>query len=185
MLLAIPWPGFTEVHDHIFRALAQAVFSSDYGQRELTFETPDETPGHPRQLRVAIVNRALMHPDGSGPVRNLDASFNFQPAALLIALIFATPVSWKRRGWALLFGLPGLYCVLLFCLGILIWSESAEIGLVTLTPLWHGVTDWTRDLIAAQIQLALPVIIWILVMFRREDRIGNLGRFIFGQGSVS
>jgi len=149
------------------------VFPADNGQRELSFETPGEGSARPNDTRIVIVNEALMHPDGSGPVRNLDLNLGWQSTALLLALILATPVPWSRRRWALLWGVLGLHGFLLLFLGFCIWVDSAEISLVTLSPFGKAITGGCREALAGQLNLAVPVLIWILVTFRREDRLAT------------
>jgi hypothetical protein len=177
VILAIPWPGANKAYGLYFRALGRLAFSADDGRRELSFEAAGENSPRPNDTRIVIVNKALIHPDGSGPVRNLDVSFGWQSTALLLALILATPIPWLRRGWALLWGLLGIHGFIVMFLGFCIWSESAEISLVTLTPFWKGAVNSGKEALVGQANLAVPVLIWILVTFRREDWVG---RFITG-----
>jgi len=138
--------------------------------RGLSVEAPAADSKQPFDTRIAIVNRALKRADGSVPVRNVDVEFGWQPVALLLALILATPVSWRRRGWAVFWGLLGYHCFLLLSLDFVIWAESAEISLVTLTPFWKFFANEFKDMITGQTSLAVPVVIWMLIIFRREDR---------------
>ena len=103
-LLAAPWPGVKEAYGTYFRAVCRMVFPAENEKRELSFETAGENSSRPNDTRVVIVNKALMQPDGSGAVRNLDVDFGWQSTAVLVALIVATPLPWRRRGWALLWG---------------------------------------------------------------------------------
>ena len=80
-----------------------------------------------------------------------------------------------RLGLAL--GLLTIHLVLLVFLAFCIWGESAEISLVTLTPFWKAVTNACRAALAGQVNLAIPVLIWILATFRREDRQAVIGHF--------
>ncbi|HEY3900143.1 MAG TPA: hypothetical protein VGM54_16160 [Chthoniobacter sp.] len=170
-VLALPWPGLSKAYGNYFRAICRLAFTADDGRRELSFETPGESSPRPNDTRVVIVNKALMHPDGSGPVRNLDVNFGWQSMALLVALILATPISWARRRWALLWGLLAIHVFLLLFLSFCIFGESAEISLVTLSPFWRTVISGCREAVASQLNLAVPILLWILVTFRREDRL--------------
>jgi hypothetical protein len=183
VILAFPWPGLSKAYSVYFRAICRMVFSADDGRRELSFEAPAEDSKRPNDTRIVIVNKELMHPDGSGPVRNVDISFGWLSTALLLALILATPIPWPRRGWALFWGLLGIHCFLLLFLAFCIWRESAEISLITLTPFWKTVVDAGREALAGQANLAAPVLIWILVTFRRENWPGK--PFIGGTSSAT
>jgi len=180
-LLAAPWPGLGQAYGRYFRAIGRMVFAADDGQRQLSFETPGENSPRPNDTQIVIVNKALMRPDGSGPVRNLDVKFGRESMALLLALILATPVSWPRRGWAALWGLLAIHGVIFTFLAFCIWNESAEVLLVTVDPFWKAVASGGKQALAGQVNLAVPVLIWLLVTFRREDRLGGLGQFVFRQ----
>ena len=169
LILTIPLPGLDHAWSIWLRVLARTVFTQDDGLRELTFEARPDDPKPPYDIRVEIANRALLHSDGSGPVRNLDIGFDRQPMTVLLALIFATPVSWKRRRGALLWGLICEHIVIIFAIGFLIWNESSEIGLVALSPFWKQAASGVKEILMDQIGLAVPVIIWIAVTFQRGD----------------
>ena len=171
LVLAIPWPGVNSAYGLYFRAFGRTFFG-DNDRRELSFETPGENEKRPNATRIVIVNRALMHPDGSGPVRNLDidAAGFWRATALLLALILATPIPWRRRIQALFWGMFWIHLFILLMLGYGIWNESTEIGMVMLSPFWKSFANGLKEAVIAQFGLALSVLIWILVTFRRGDR---------------
>ena len=180
VILLLPWPGFTEAYVACFCAIGRTAFACDNPQRELTFETPEPRSPRPRDTRVVIVNRALMAPDGSGPVRNLNFDawrLGWTPTALLIALILASPVPWRRRWRALVLGLVFVNGVIVATLGVAILNESKEVSLLTLTPFWRTVLNGCKMMLTNQISLLAPVLIWILVTFRREDLVRMRNQF--------
>lgn len=184
-LLVLPWPGWEGIYGSFFRGLARPVFGSVRGERELTFERLGEPP-HPGYTRIEIVNRRLMHADGSGPVRNLDLDplgFGWKPTALVLALVAATPIAWRRRWRALLWGFACIQVIVLCFLAFRIWYESAEVALVTFTPFWKNAADGFNDLVIWQYTLVFPVVVWIFVTFRGEDLMGTIGRSFFGPAS--
>jgi hypothetical protein len=166
-LSLIPWPGLPAACGGYFCAVGQLAFDSKAGQRSLEF-----APHEAHNTRIVIINRELMQPDGSGPVRNLDLDsfdFTWRPASLLLALILASPVSWSRRGGALLAGSVCLQVYLLFVLGFAIWNQSTEVALVTLSPFWKQAAENISQLLVGQLNIAAPFLIWLVVTFRRED----------------
>lgn len=172
LLFALPWPGVDRASSGVLRRIASVVFSAEDGNRQLAFKTTTDDPRRQHYLRVEISNRLLMHRDGSGPVRYLDLdarSFFWQPMALMLALILATPVPWQRRGIAALAGTAVLTCLGLLFLKFCIWSESSEINLVTFPPAWKTAMFRIEDLWKFQTILTIPVLVWILVTFRRSD----------------
>ena len=181
-LLVLPWPGWGRIYNAYFRAVAGRVFAGRSGLREVSFETAG-APAHPSYARIDIVNRNLMQVDGSGPVRNLDLdtlALGWRPMALLAALIVTTPVSWPRRGRALLWGLLCMHVILLLFVAFCIWNDSSEVLLVSLSPFWKNAANGFRSLFTSFYSLVIPVVIWVLVTFRREDREGTIGVFLFG-----
>lgn len=171
-LLAAPWPGWNEAGSTGLRALVTAVFAGGSGPREVVFEPHLHGSDGVGDTRAVIVNRDLMARDGSGPVRNLDMDLGrlgLRSAALLLALIFATPIPWKRRACATLAGLVGLFGLLLAVLAFSLWVESAEVRLVQFSPTMKPLVCGLKTALLAQFGLATPVLIWIVVTLRRED----------------
>jgi hypothetical protein len=182
LVLVIPWPGWERIYGNGFRAVGRILFASKSGLRELTFGPLGQAP-HPWYTRIVIVNRNMIHADGSGPVRNFDLdalAFGWKPAALLLALVVATPISWRRRGWALLWGLLAIHAIILLFLGFSIWNESTEVSLVVLSPFWKQTADAIKDFVLSQYSVVMPLVAWILVTFRMEDRTGPVGLSLFG-----
>ena len=177
VLLLLPWPGFREAYGAYFRAFGGMVFAGQTERSEVTFETPERNSPRPQDSRIVIVNNALMNYDGSGPVRNLDFdahAVGWRPIALLAALVIATPLPWGRRIRAVVLGALAMHLYVLLFLFVAIWNESTEISLMTLTPFWKTAVSGLKGVMVSQLALCLPVLIWVLVTFRREDMTGVL-----------
>ena len=177
VLLLLPWPGLRETYSAYFRVLGSMVFSTENERCEVSFEIPEQNLPRPRDTRIVIVNKALMNYDGSGPVRNLDFdahAVGWRPIALLAALIFATPLPLGRRIRALAFGTLGIHAFLIVFLAVGIWIEANELPLaffVPVTPFWKAVATGVGTVMVAQMGLFIPVLVWILVTFRRAEMI--------------
>jgi hypothetical protein len=186
IILVVPWPGWDRIYGICFRSLGSTIFASNSGPRELSFTTPSENMPRPFLTRIVIVNRKMMREDGAGPVRNLDMdaqSFGWKPTALLLALIATTPIPWRRRGLAILWGLLCLHILIIAGLGFCIWNQSTEVSLVTLTPFLKHVADTFQGFLVSQYGLMLPALVWLSVTFRREDFLETLGRALDGSGT--
>ena len=171
LLLALPWTFLTESYRNLGDKLGQGLFDSQNSSREISFAM-GKNPKRPFDARITIVNPKLLNPNGSGPVRNLDfdtKALFWNPCVLLIALIFATPVSWKRRWHSLAISLPLLMAMIFCFLNFCRWDEASEIALVVLTPFWKTIVTMTRQALVAYLGLVTPVLLWLVTIFRRED----------------
>jgi exosortase/archaeosortase family protein len=175
-LLVLPWPTMTKAGCAYFRYLGTMFYATDNAERTVSFERGDRS----YYTRIVIFNKdwrsqlnlvAVTKP-GEEPERHLDldtrAAF-LEPIALLIALIVCTPLPWKRREEALLWGLLSLQAVLIAGLGFAIWNDATEIGLTELSPWENHLAQGVADAMVGPVPLAAPILIWLLVTFRRED----------------
>lgn len=159
------------IYNGIFRSVGTLVYGRNDRVKEIGFE-PLSRGDHLSYARVVIVNPALMKPDGSGPVRNLDIGtrgFGSTSLALLAGLILASPVSWPRRCRALLWGILWQQVLVFLTLGYCIWLDSAEVGLVSLTSTGKELATGIKNVLAGALAVATPVLLWVLVTFRKGD----------------
>src|ERR1700690_2560172 len=123
-LLILPWPEWNELYGQGFRAVGNAVFARDGEKRILYFEAHRQTKGFSTiDTRITIGNRDLVDSTGKGLAARLGLdtrSVGWIPTALTIALIMATPVPWRRRAWAMLWGLILIEGFILFSVAIYI-----------------------------------------------------------------
>jgi hypothetical protein len=94
---------------------------------------------------------------------------------LVITLILATPIiSWKRKGWALLWGVILVHVFIIFrmTIGLLFFfSLHQELAVVMFSPFWQNVLNRIYEVLIPNFGIiyTVPVFIWILVTFRRSD----------------
>jgi len=174
-LLIAPWPGWNELYGQYFRGLGQMAFSRDEGKRIVVFEPNERQPGFLNlNTRMTLGNRDLLDGAGKGPVKRTELdtrSIGWVPTALTMALILATPIPWRRRGPALLGGLILVHCFIIFSLQAWIWDNSPDLSLMTLSAFWKEVAHELNYTLINQLgaSFSVPVLIWILVTFRRQD----------------
>jgi hypothetical protein len=172
----MPWAGWSRAYGAYFRALCRAALTSNNGALDITFEPSKESP----DTLIVVADRSLLDANGGGPIRNVDVDTSafWRATALLLALILATPVSWKRRAWALLWGLAAMHCILLLSMGFLIWNESTYLS-AKMHPLFRkGLAEGLGQTVLAQFSVAVPALLWILVTFRNGDE------WLFGKRRV-
>ena len=174
-LLIIPWPGWNEIYGGYFRALGQAVFSRRDDQRIVLFKPYHLQHGFSSlDTQMTLGNRALTDNSGRGPAKiiGLDTrSIGWMPTALTMALILSTPVPWRQRGWAFLWGLLLIHLFILFSLQVWIWDESPALSLMSLLPFSQTILDELEYTLLTQMgaSFSVPILVWILVTIRREN----------------
>ncbi len=184
-LLIAPWPGWNAVYGRGFRALNQAVFASNQ-HRILRFEATDRFR-RPIDTQITLANLDRTDAQGHAPGRRLgldSRGVGWVPTALLIALVLASPVGWRRRGGALLVGLALVQVFILFSVGCYIWSEASELGLLALAPWEKSVADGLVETLVTQLgaSFVVPALLWLLVTFRIEELTERFGLSGAGRG---
>ena len=60
---------------------------------------------------------------------------------------------------------------ILFSVDVYLWSNSAELSLLTLSPFWQEVVGGLDETLIVQLEASfvVPVLIWMLVTVRMED----------------
>ena len=181
-LLVFPWPGFDELYGSYFRTFGTLAFSRDDSPRLVRFDHQILVHDFSTlNTRIVLGNRAQVDSSGRGLTMqtSLDTrSIGWIPTALTLSLIAATPIPWRRKIWALLGGLALVHLLILFTLETWIWSESSSLALLHLTAFWQKVTEELRYTFLTQLgsSFTAPVLIWLLVCFRKRDAALLLGK---------
>jgi hypothetical protein len=171
-LLIAPWPGWNATYAKWFRAFNKTVFAPNE-KRYLLIEATQGAPA-PLDTRITLANRQKTDLRGNlaGKKLALDSrGIGWVPTALFIALVLASPVGWRRRIWALLWGLLLVHGYIAFSVGCNIWNQSTDLGLVTLTPFWKAVAGGLEETLVTQLgaSFVVPTLVWLAVTFRIRD----------------
>ena len=176
----IPWPSWNVLYGDYFRLLGNTCFERDQGKWILRFEPYERKKGRATiDTQIILGNRTLVDSQGHGPVRLLGIGsrpVGWIPTALTMALILASPVPWRRRGWSLLWGITLIHLYILFSVGVYICNQSTVLELMTIPPLLKVIYEAMEYTLVTQIGagFCLPVLIWIAVTFRG----GELSAFV-------
>ena len=174
-VLIFPWPGWNDLYSQAFRGVGNGLFGSDQGSRVVHFEAFRQTQGFASiDSRIILGNRDLIDATGKAPACLLGIdprSIGWTPTALTLALIAATPIPWQRRLWGMVVGFVLIQVFIAATVWVYIWNESTNISLITLSPFWKPVADALQYTLVTQmgISFTVPVLIWIAVVFRRDD----------------
>jgi len=169
-LLVVRWPGVSDAYRWVFRQAGNTMFYRVGAASIVRFEKM-ERGAEGKDTRVMLENRR----DGkAGALEIRSLYFGYRPMVFVIALILATPIPWGRRGRALVWG---LICVTLF-VGLRLWLRVTDaycdpqmLGLYHISPFWRSLLHGVMAVLslAPATTYLVPLIIWGLVSFRRED----------------
>lgn len=176
-VMIAPWPGAKPLYAGYFRGLGRLVFADDSSRRMLDFEALDDTEHRwPPNFDTAMIlaNRDLLDARGNGQrfMLAVDAwQMGWTPTAFFVALTLASPIPWRRRWWALLWGMLLIHGFVLMTVGIFVWNESTRLYLVTLPPLWKEIANRLEAVALAPVgpSFFAAAMTWMLVAFRRQD----------------
>lgn len=170
LALMILWSGVGATYGRAFRAMGNLLFAR-FGTDGLVRFQRSEGSNTEDDLEVMLMNR------GNGAESTFAGSSRLQgykPTAFLLALILATPVSWKRRGRAVLWGTVwiNVYVSLKTAVFLLArFSDENALALYAPGPLARGLLGYLEWLfvISFAAWLIVPLPIWALVTLRRDD----------------
>lgn len=172
-VLIAPWPGWDPAYAAYFQSFGRMIFGGSDGPRVVEF-APNKGGSPQLDTVVTIENRDRLDSRGQVPARQMELdsrSLGWVPTALTVALVAATPIPWRRRLVALASGLVLIHLFIFFTLEAGIWNNSADLSLTTLSGFWRSAAAELEYVLVTQIgaSFSVPVVIWILVTFRRQD----------------
>lgn len=178
-LLMCPWPGLGAGYTRLYRAGAAFLFRS-FGEKGVVRFL--ETGEADHDMKILFFNREQVDAEGRmvpvGSVGHDTRVGGYIPTAFTIALILATPVVWRRKGWALFWGmiLTHVFLVLKLAIWVLYGFNHEPLSLLVLNPFWTRVLVFLAEVLIRGLtfHLIVSVFIWISVSFRREDWPGIL-----------
>ena len=159
-MLTLGWAGFGEFYSRCFNSVLKVTLISNTGLREV--EIPGEQPS-PSLTRIVLANRALLAPDGSGPIRNVDlpTATYWNATALIIALSLATWRRWRPLLAATSFGILVVQCFIGVAVVYALWNEGRQVELSAIAEGWTGFTDRLEVVLSRQASLVVPVLAWL------------------------
>ena len=166
-LLIIPWPGLKSGYGSLFRTSGNGLLHA-FGFRGIVELRPPAEEHAAWDIEMHMKNlktRERWHVEYSS------RGWGYLPTAAIVALILATPLAWSRRWIALA---AGLVLVHLFI--------ATRIAAVILYGMYYGGAIKLSEMQAKAAEVVLhgfanspvttfvvPVVIWLLVTFRRSD----------------
>jgi hypothetical protein len=170
-LLVMPWPGLLASYAAGYGAVGNAIFGS-FGRDGVVRFEPLAAGREKMDTEISIGNLRTRPP----PKRAEHSArlTGYLPTAEVVALILATPIAWRRRWKALLWGLLLVHGLIALRVTILLlygFSGDHPCALYSPGPFWSNVLTKMYSLCAVWVSFTFvaPIFIWILVTFRRID----------------
>jgi hypothetical protein len=173
LILAAPFSFYDELYGRFYRKTAVSLFNHFDGNGFARF-----TEGKNKAITLVNVgNYDQIKKDGTCETTyaNLNIRYlAYLPTILLISLILASPVPWKRKTISLLIGLLLLTSFVMFLQWLHIMICGIRAPWVNLT----AISEFKKNTVifAYQYLVEMPgfsrflvVVIWLLVTFRKDD----------------
>ena len=171
IFLMIPWPGVEPGYAYLFRAGGNLLFTSVVEGRggKVAFERLDD-PDDSSDTLLRIGN----YRTGKARKAKLSSRYmGYTSAALVTALILATPMTRSRKLWALGLGLLLVHCFVALRVGLKLvhLGRFESVALFTFGPWSNKIFSVAHHLLVTipEAKFVVTPIIWVLVCFRRED----------------
>ncbi len=172
-LLMAPWPQLGRAYTRFYSAGAAFLFGSFGPTGTVTFEPLSDSE---HDMNVTLYHRAYMDPDGDViaiRTRHSSRHGGYMYAAFLTALILATPIPARRKGWALFWGMILIHGLVAsqLALRLLHAFNNGPFSMFALNPFFRRVLSIAHQAFAVNVTFGFVVcvFIWFLVCFRRRD----------------
>jgi uncharacterized membrane protein len=171
----MPWPGLAAVYSNLYKSASTFLFESFGSNTRVRFEQSNNSE-HDIKIVFYSLGRAGQNGNGQPFRKNVVITSRYSAyiyTAFMIALILATPVSWKRKAWALLWGMTLLHCFLVFKMAVLILYVLAYTPHcpVIIGPFWKTFLLYAHQAFLKNMVFCflISVLIWLLVSFRKKE----------------
>lgn len=180
-LFMAPWPGVANGYAHLFRAGGNVLFArfwfwSDASVKFLDIEnlrpgdlppgTPSISPGKTKDTLLQLHRRAA---GTVGHLRTSSRPIGYGPTVVMMALVLATPLGWRRKGWALASGLVLIHAFIAFRITLLVTANgfAADKAYAIFHPgaFWQRILGAMESLFADDptVSYVVPALIWFVV----------------------
>jgi len=170
-VLIVPWPGVMNAYRAGFRGVGNVLFARVGKAGTVAFEA---IPAAMHEKDTRLTFRSTRVPGAAVPM-DIDATYlGYRPVIFLVALTLATPVAWRRRWRALLWGLLRVHVFVAVRISLPImnvFSNGDALSVFAPGPFLKGVLGKLTLVFfrAPATTYTAPAFIWLLVTFRRDD----------------
>ncbi len=166
-LLVAPWPGLKQAYGSFFRACGNKLFHSFGTGLRVDFRPPPvEQPAWDVEAYMSDGRKP-----GSWHIEYSSRGWGYLPTAAVMALVLATPLTWRRRCVALFWGLVlvNIFVIMRVTISLLFgfhWGGSFQWG-----EFWGKVLKLLLFAFSDSpvTSFIVPVVIWLIVCYSRDD----------------
>ncbi len=133
---------------------------------------------------MVLKNRTT--PGSFGQLRTSSRLMGFEPTAVLLSLFLATPTTWRRRGWGILWGLVAIHVFIVVRVSLTLaangFAADKKYALFGLSESWTQFLTRAEEVLVSNptVSFTVPVFIWLLVSFLT----GGLSAFVADAGEA-
>ena len=180
LLAWVPWPGFEagllfrQGYFSFVGTSASFLFGSSGPQTVILFGPTAKGD------KTTDIDAIVYGPGFGGWQGHIDVwRGGYLPTVEVVALILATPIPWRRRWKALLWGLLGAHVFVAARVGITLLFATSLLRMgffADVSPFWPKAMAVTYDVcMSLAASWVVPIFIWILATFRRADLLEAMG----------
>ena len=170
LLAWVPWPGVRGAYSASYREGANLLFGQSDEELMISFRSLSDEKEPAKDIEL-VMRRRGTDVERTTPIDSRLSGY--LPTAVVVALTLATPIPWSRRWTALLWGLVWV--------NVFIAAREVPTLLYTLThpppfhaglnPMWGKIAYRVYEIVGRvpTTSFIVPILIWILVTFRRTD----------------
>ena len=173
VFLTAPFPFYDGMYGKIYRSCGSLFFDRFHGNGIARFSEGSEK----KVTRIDIGNITQM--DANGQLKTVwvnteTRGFGYLPTVLLISLVIASPVPWRRKIIALVVGVILVTLLVMFRLWLQILylcEQFPWLNLYDFGETQKKIIEFIYQAVVIPINMVLyfVIIIWLLVTFRKED----------------
>lgn len=173
-----PIPAVQHTYAAFFRSVGNLVFAEPGDEARCSFVALNRPDGR-MDTEIQLTN---LRTTTTAKMNTSSRFTGYVPTAIVLALILASPIRLKQKAWAFVWGLLAcqVYLVLRIGTGVLRrFTMSDDLAIWTPGPIANFLIEAMFDIfvVSAIGGFILPILIWVLVTFRRHDwyRLQNTG----------
>lgn len=182
LMLLATFTGIKSGYDNGYRSLGNTYFQPFKEKGYVIFSEGADPLNKGLNTQLALINidqnnQAIASGTNVRTIKVYVSPFRsgLFPLILLLSLILASPVPWRRKVWLLPVGfiIISLFAYFRTWLTVLLnFDQNEWLEVVDLSPTMHSFYNWLEAVTVGNVvfSVVVPVVVWFIITFRKEDR---------------